>query len=117
VPVIVFARGCFSPRILEPFRKSQRCTVVFRPDGTGGGGALGGVMEASASRAHDEARSLSVTDSPCVAVCSTLYDDICRGCGRTAMEVANWVFLDEAEKREIWARITVQGYPRRKLKK
>ncbi|WP_459616101.1 DUF1289 domain-containing protein [Bordetella sp. 2513F-2] len=55
----------------------------------------------------------SATDSPCVAVCSTLYDDICRGCGRTAMEVANWVFMDEAEKRAVWARIKSQGYPRR----
>lgn len=54
------------------------------------------------------------TDSPCVAVCSTLYDDVCRGCGRTAMEVANWVFLEDHEKHEIWQRITAQGYPRRK---
>lgn len=53
------------------------------------------------------------TDSPCVAVCSTLYDDICRGCGRTAMEVANWVFMNEAEKHEVWVRIRAQGYPRR----
>lgn len=54
------------------------------------------------------------TDSPCVAVCSTLYDDVCRGCGRTAMEVANLVFLEDHEKHEIWQRITAQGYPRRK---
>jgi len=53
-------------------------------------------------------------DSPCVAVCSTLYDEICRGCGRTVMEVANWVFFSEAEKRRVWERITAQGYPRRK---
>lgn len=58
-------------------------------------------------------RSLLPTDSPCVAICSTLYDDICRGCGRTAMEVANWVFLSDDEKRAIWARIRSQGYPRR----
>lgn len=62
---------------------------------------------------RDDNRALHVTDSPCVAVCSTLYDDICRGCGRTAMEVANWVFLDEVEKKQIWQRITEQGYPRR----
>lgn len=37
-------------------------------------------------------------DSPCVAVCSTLYDEICRGCGRTVMEVANWVFLPKKKK-------------------
>lgn len=59
-------------------------------------------------------RSLVPSDSPCVAVCSTLYDEICRGCGRTAMEVANWVFLDDAEKLQVWQRITAQGYPRRK---
>ncbi len=58
--------------------------------------------------------TFTMTDSPCVAVCSTLYDDICRGCGRTAMEVANWVFLDEGEKQVVWQRIKAQGYPRRK---
>lgn len=58
-------------------------------------------------------RKLSPSDSPCVAVCSTLFDEICRGCGRTAMEVANWVFMDEGQKREVWARIRAQGYPRR----
>lgn len=52
-------------------------------------------------------------DSPCVAVCSTLYDEICRGCGRTADEVANWVILDEEEKDAVWRRILAQGYPRR----
>ncbi len=56
----------------------------------------------------------AATDSPCVAVCSTLYDDICRGCGRTAMEVANWVFLSPEEKQVIWTRIRAEGYPRRK---
>lgn len=66
------------------------------------------------SSSEAQSRSLSVSDSPCVAVCSTLYDEICRGCGRTAMEVANWVFLDEEEKRRVWERITAQGYPRRK---
>lgn len=52
-------------------------------------------------------------DSPCVAVCSTLYDDICRGCGRTVMEVANWVFFSDEEKRVVWKRILSEGYPRR----
>lgn len=52
-------------------------------------------------------------DTPCVAVCSTLFDDICRGCGRTAMEVANWVSMSEEEKDAVWIRITNQGYPKR----
>lgn len=55
----------------------------------------------------------AATDSPCVAVCSTLFDDVCRGCGRTAMEVANWVFMNEDEKRVVWVRIRAEGYPRR----
>ncbi|MBJ7265025.1 MAG: DUF1289 domain-containing protein [Burkholderiaceae bacterium] len=55
----------------------------------------------------------TASDSPCVAICSTLYDDVCRGCGRTAMEVSGWVFLDDEEKKVIWARILAEGYPRR----
>ncbi len=69
--------------------------------------------QGSGKAAQSPNHSLLPTDSPCVAVCSTLYDDICRGCGRTAMEVANWVFLSDDEKRAIWARIRAQGYPRR----
>ncbi len=48
-------------------------------------------------------------DSPCIGVCSTLFDDVCKGCGRTALEVANWVFMSEAEKAAVWARITRDG--------
>ncbi|HTK00391.1 MAG TPA: DUF1289 domain-containing protein [Bordetella sp.] len=59
-------------------------------------------------------RVFTATDSPCVAVCSTLFDDVCRGCGRTAMEVANWVFMSEEEKQVVWQRIKAQGYPRRR---
>ena len=58
-------------------------------------------------------KALTATDSPCVAICSTLFDDICRGCGRTAMEVSNWVFMTEDEKKLVWTRILAQGYPRR----
>ena len=63
--------------------------------------------------APDEHYSLAPSDSPCVALCSTLYDDVCRGCGRTTMEVANWVFLDDEEKLRIWQRIKSEGYPHR----
>lgn len=51
-------------------------------------------------------------DSPCVAVCSTLFDDICRGCGRTVMEVSEWVFMNADEKEAVWQRILAQGYPK-----
>ncbi|MBW0454740.1 MAG: DUF1289 domain-containing protein [Candidatus Kinetoplastibacterium crithidii] len=54
-----------------------------------------------------------ISDSPCIAVCSTLFDDICKGCGRTAYEVAHWVSLTEKQKIEIWNRIRKEGYPKR----
>ncbi|PLZ03959.1 DUF1289 domain-containing protein [Burkholderia sp. WAC0059] len=56
-----------------------------------------------ASNLHD------LPDSPCIGVCSTLFDDICKGCGRTALEVANWVFMSEDEKRIVWTRIERDG--------
>jgi predicted Fe-S protein YdhL (DUF1289 family) len=52
-------------------------------------------------------------DTPCVAVCSTTFDDVCRGCGRTVDEVAQWVFLNAQEREVVWQRILAQGYPRR----
>ncbi len=52
-------------------------------------------------------------DTPCVAVCSTTFDDICRGCGRTVIEVAHWVSMSAEAKELVWQRILSQGYPRR----
>ncbi|CAJ7158909.1 fe-s protein [Burkholderia pseudomallei] len=48
-------------------------------------------------------------DSPCIGVCSTLFDEVCKGCGRTALEVADWVFMTDAEKQAVWERITREG--------
>jgi predicted Fe-S protein YdhL (DUF1289 family) len=41
-----------------------------------------------------------MTDSPCVGICSTtnVGDDICRGCGRTAVEVIDWNGYTDQEK-------------------
>lgn len=52
-------------------------------------------------------------DTPCVAVCSTTFDDVCRGCGRTVAEVADWVFMSQEQKDLVWDRILAEGYPRR----
>ena len=52
-------------------------------------------------------------DTPCVAVCSTTFDDVCRGCGRTVAEVADWVFMSDQQKAVVWTRILSEGYPRR----
>ena len=51
----------------------------------------------------------ALPDSPCIGVCSTLFDEICKGCGRTATEVSNWVFMSDAEKRVVWERIEREG--------
>jgi predicted Fe-S protein YdhL (DUF1289 family) len=52
-------------------------------------------------------------DTPCVAVCSTTFDEVCRGCGRTFMEVANWLGMSQEEKDKVWERLLAEGYPRR----
>jgi predicted Fe-S protein YdhL (DUF1289 family) len=48
-------------------------------------------------------------DSPCIGICSTLFDDICKGCGRTILEVSNWVAYSPEEKKCVWERITREG--------
>jgi hypothetical protein len=48
-------------------------------------------------------------DSPCIAVCTTLYDDFCKGCGRTYYEVALWTSMSEADKKEVWDRIDTEA--------
>ena len=62
---------------------------------------------------QNAANSLAVgddaSDSPCIGVCTTLYDDVCQGCGRTLGEVSNWVFLDQDEKDIVWKRIRAEG--------
>lgn len=62
---------------------------------------------------QESANSLAVgddtSDSPCIGVCTTLYDEICQGCGRTLSEVSNWVFLNQEEKDQVWKRIRADG--------
>lgn len=38
------------------------------------------------------------SDTGCVGICTTLFDPVCQGCGRTAYEVDSWVFMTEDEK-------------------
>jgi len=45
-------------------------------------------------------------ESPCIGQCSTTYgDDICKGCGRTFIEVINWIIFDDTEKAAVWVRL------------
>ncbi|QWD67046.1 DUF1289 domain-containing protein [Polynucleobacter sp. MWH-Aus1W21] len=65
------------------------------------------------SASQDGSHSLSTgdneSDSPCIGVCTTLYDEICQGCGRTLGEVSNWVFFSQEEKDSVWKRIRAEG--------
>ena len=44
-------------------------------------------------------------DSPCIAVCTTLYNEVCKGCGRTYLEVAQWTGMSEQEREVVWQRV------------
>lgn len=65
------------------------------------------------TQSQDGSHSLSTgddeSDSPCIGVCTTLYDEICQGCGRTLNEVSNWVFFSNEEKTSVWKRIREEG--------
>ena len=39
--------------------------------------------------------------SPCVSVCALDSHDICIGCHRSAEEIANWVGMNDNERREV----------------
>jgi len=69
--------------------------------------------DSSKPQIQDGSYSLSTgddeSDSPCIGVCTTLYDEICQGCGRTLSEVSNWVFLSDEEKALVWKRVREDG--------
>ena len=44
-------------------------------------------------------------DSPCIAICDTLYQDVCTGCGRHFTEVAQWTGMTDEQKERVWQRI------------
>lgn len=48
-------------------------------------------------------------DSPCVGICTTLFDDVCQGCGRTMAEVSQWIFFSDEEKLVVWRRLIAAG--------
>ena len=48
-------------------------------------------------------------DSPCIGVCTALYDTHCKGCGRHFLEVARWNEMSQDEKDAVWQRIEAEG--------
>jgi predicted Fe-S protein YdhL (DUF1289 family) len=52
----------------------------------------------------------STPDAPCIAICSTSQGDaVCKGCGRTFLEVQRWTEMSPFEKRATWRRISHEG--------
>ena len=56
---------------------------------------------------------MSRPDSPCIAICDTLYQDVCTGCGRHYLEVARWTTMSQQEKDKVWDRIEAEGTAKR----
>lgn len=52
----------------------------------------------------------STPDTPCIAICSTSQgDSLCKGCGRTDLEVQQWPQMSPIQKRLTWRRITMES--------
>lgn len=52
---------------------------------------------------------MSLTESPCIGICSTVYGDfICRGCKRDYREIIDWNRYEPGKKREINQRLQQQ---------
>lgn len=45
----------------------------------------------------------------CIGVCSTLFDAVCKGCGRTQAEVDGWVFMSREEQQAAVDRAKKEG--------
>ena len=75
-----------------------------------GGHAIGPMLDISEP---DPLKAVTApVDSPCIGVCSTTFDDVCIGCGRTVSEVAQWAVMADDQKELVWQRIVLKGFPR-----
>ena len=71
-------------------------------------------LPAADVRSGGAALPADLPQTPCVGLCSTTFDAICRGCGRSADEVRDWLWLDDAARAAVWQRLLAQGWrPRR----
>jgi predicted Fe-S protein YdhL (DUF1289 family) len=48
-------------------------------------------------------------NSGCIGVCSTLFDAVCKGCGRTQAEVDGWVALTDEQQQAAVDRAQAAG--------
>lgn len=55
------------------------------------------------------AAKLEPIESPCLKVCTlNPADGLCRGCGRTLSEIANWLKMSATERAAIMAELPVR---------
>lgn len=52
-------------------------------------------------------------DSPCIALCTTTYTEICDGCGRHFLEVSQWLEMTDEQKERVWQRIETERTAKR----
>jgi predicted Fe-S protein YdhL (DUF1289 family) len=55
-----------------------------------------------------------IIESPCVKICTLdTQAGFCRGCGRTLDEIAGWVRMDSAQRKQIMAELPARLAARR----
>jgi predicted Fe-S protein YdhL (DUF1289 family) len=59
---------------------------------------IGVPPQALAQAAAEVLKPVEDVASGCIGVCSTLFDPVCKGCGRLASDVDQWVFLNRDER-------------------
>ena len=61
----------------------------------------------------------SLADNPCIGVCSTAQgmDKVCRGCGRTTLEIRDWNVLPSIDRKLIVLRAVDEGYSPRQVQR
>ncbi len=48
-------------------------------------------------------------DNPCAGQWANIFESSCRGCGRTAQEIASWVTMTNEQKEIVLTRISRQA--------
>ncbi len=63
-------------------------------------------MKTMQDRAADALAVRHDLPSPCISLCRMRESDgLCEGCWRTLDEIVCWSQMDDAQKREVWAKL------------
>jgi predicted Fe-S protein YdhL (DUF1289 family) len=65
-----------------------------------------------------EKKTAGLPNSPCLGYCTTaLGDDICKACGRTFVEVNDWIIMTPEERDKVWVRLLAEGWEEKRRSK